>query len=302
MYELLPQNGMERLAGGLRDQLQTMTAAVYALTPHVAGNEKAVEYLAALDRAICTQLHLILQGELARRLFGPSELRSVMAPMDLAELGRNVMARTDELTRPLLGIRAEFSSSLAVLPTRADRAILERMLLIFLSNSVRAIGRDGTIRLELARQRDQAVFTLTDTGCGLDPDALADLFGPDDALDDEPDDALDDTLDDTLDDALDDTLDDTLDGEPDGGPEDIPVRGLLLAQRIAALHGGTVVAGNTEAGGARMVVSLPLVERTRGILRSPAIPEVEAGGWDPVLVSLAGSLPTEAFLPGLNRL
>lgn len=264
MNELLPQNGMDRLTGELRDQLQTMTAAAYALAAQLAGNEKAMEYLAVLDRAICAQLRLILQAELTRQLFGDSELRAVMAPMDLAELGRDVMERTDALTRPLLGIKAEFSTSLPSLPTRADRAILEKMLLAFLSNSVRAIGREGTIRLELARQRDQAVFTLTDTGCGLDSGALADLFGVQE------------------------------DG-PDGEPE-APVRGLQLAGRIAALHGGTLVAGNTEAGGACLVVSLPIVERTSSLLRSPAALAVDNGGWDPVLVALAGSLPAAAFL------
>lgn len=267
MNELLPQYGMDRLTGELRDQLQTMTAAAYALAPHLAGNEKAMEYLAALDRAICAQLRLILQAELTRQLFGDIELRTVMAPMDLVELGRDVMERTDALTRPLLGIKAEFSSSLSTLPTRADRAILEKMLLAFLSNSVRAIGRDGSIRLELARQRDQAVFTLTDSGCGLDPGALADLFGPDGGQEDGSD------------------------GEPEA-----PVRGLQLARRIAALHGGTLVAGNTEAGGACLVVSLPIVERTSSLLRSPAALAVDTSGWNPVLVALAGSLPAAAFL------
>lgn len=264
MYEVLPQGGMDRLTRGLREQLQTMTAAAYALTPHLAGNEKAAEYLAVLDRAICAQMHLILQAELGQRLYSENEMRVIMAPMDLAALGRDVMKKADALTRPLLEIKAEFSSSLAVLPTQADRAALEEMLLAFLSNSVRAIGRNGTVRLELERQRDQAVFTMTDTGSGLDPDVLAGLFDPEE--------------------------------EPEA-----PVRGLLLARRIAELHGGTLVAGNTEAGGARLAVSLPVVERAGGILHSPLIP-ADGGGWDPVLVALSGCLPQSAFLPDRKKL
>lgn len=256
-----------QLTGPLREQLQTMTAVIHALGGHLSEDEKAMQYLAQLDKAAYAQLHLILQAELTQRLFSDAELRTVMEPMDLVELGRSVMERTDDLTRPILGIKAEFSSSLAALTTQASRALLEDMLLAFISNSVRAIGQDGAIRLELERQRDQAVFTLTDTGCGLDSEALADLFGPE--------------------------------VEPDDEPEDAPVRGLLLARQIVTLHGGTLVAGNTEAGGARLAVSLPLVERSTGLLRSPTAWK-DAGGWNPVLMALGDRLPPSAFLADLS--
>lgn len=275
MYEAMPLDEMERLVMGLREQLQTMTAAAYALNPHLAGNEKAVEYLAVMDRAICAQLRLVLRAELARRLYSRDERRVVPAPTDLAELGRDVMQKTDALTRPLLEIKAEFSSSLPALPAQADRTALEHMLLAFISNSVRAIGRGGTIRLELERQRDQAVFTMTDTGSGLDPHALSELFDSEA----EP-------------------------GEEAGGETeeepDAPVRGLQLARQIAWLHGGTLVACNTQGGGACLAVSLPIVEKPGGMLHSPDIP-VSCGGWDPVLVSLSDQLPAEAFLPDRKK-
>lgn len=280
MYEVLPQSGMERMLGGLRAQLQTMMAATYALEAHLDGNEKAAEYLAVMDRAICAQLRLILQAELGQRLYSEDEMRVVLAPTDLAALGRDVMKKADALTRPLLDIKAEFSSTLAALPTQADRAALEKMLLAFISNSVRAIGRSGTIRLELERQRDQAVFTMTDTGGGLDPDALAGLFEPED-----PDRETNGETDE--------------EAEPEQAPE-VPARGLLLARQIARLHGGTLVAGNTEAGGACLAVSLPIVEKAESILRSPP-PSVDGGGWDPVLVSLSDCLPLEAFLPDRRK-
>lgn len=265
MYEMLPRDGMEQLTQGLREQLQTMTAAVHALVPQLAGDEKGTEYLSVLDRAICAQLRLILQAELGRLLYSEDERRIDLAPLDLVALGRDVMARAGALTRPLLDIRAEFSTDLTVLPTQADKAALEQLLLALLSNAVEAVGRGGSIRLELERQRDQAVFTMTDTGCGLDAGALSALFGP------EP--------------------------EDDEAGELAPFRGLRLAQRIALLHGGTLVAGNTEAGGARLAVSLPILsEKPLGILHSPAL-QVDSGGWDSVLVALSGSLPAAAFLP-----
>lgn len=285
MYDVMPQGGIDRLTRGLREQLQTMTAAAYALASNLEGNEKAAEYLAVLDRAVCAQLHLVRQAELNERLYSGNEMRVILAPMDLAALGRDVMEKTDALTRPLLDIRAEFSSSLPALPTQADRSALEEMLLCFIANSVRAIGRAGTIRLELEQVEDRAVFTVTDTGRGLAPDVLAELFVPDE---DEK------------------NSEDEEDGEngkdregggswEDGNALEFPVRGLRLARRIAVLHSGTLVAGNTEAGGACLAVSLPIVERAEGVLRSPGIVD-SAGGWDPVLVALSGCLPPGAFL------
>lgn len=282
MYEAVSVNGMEQLARGLREQLQVMTAAVYTLAPHVAGNEKAEEYLAVLDRAVCTQLRLILQAELCQQLYDENEQRVSLAPVDLVELGEDVMERTDALTNSALGIRAEFTTDLDQLSTHTDQTALERLFQALVSNSVGAIGRNGTIHLALERQRDQAVFTLTDTGCGLDPKVLANLFGPEAEDESEvgPEGASD--------------------SEPEDELADVPYRGLRLARRIAQLLGGTLVAGNTEAGGARLALSLPIVDKSTSTLHSTAL-QADNGGWDPMLVALSGSLPTSAFLPAHTK-
>lgn len=263
MYDELPRGGMDRLTGGLRTQLQEMTAASHALASSLAGNEKAESYLAVLNKGICAQLRLVRRLELDGRLSSPDEIRLRCGPVDLVELCRNLMERADRLTRPLLDIRSEFSTTLTALPTLADKAALEEMLLDFVANGVRAIGRSGTVRLKLERRgnrEDQAVFTVTDTGGGLDSAVLAGLFDPEEAQ-----------------------------------PE-TPARGLLLARQIAELHGGTLAAGNTEAGSACLVVSIPIVERMGGRLNTPG-PRVDAGGWDSALVALSGLLPLQAFRP-----
>lgn len=260
MCEICPQSDTASLAQKLREQLQKMTAVSQALSAGLSGDEKTANYLAILDRAICVQLRLIRQLELGQRLYTESEVRIILAPTDLVELGRDVMKKADGLTRPLLEIRAEFSTSLAALPAQADRAALEEMILFLISNSVHAIGRNGTIRLELEQRGDQAVFTMTDTGGGLDLDVLADLFDP-------------------------------------LAEEDTRANGLRLVQQIAKLHGGALVAGNSEAGGARLAVSLPIQERAAGVVRSPSIPVDNSGGWNPALVALSDYLPVEAFLP-----
>lgn len=258
--DIYPQSDTARLTQGLREHLQEMTAASQALGSGLAGNEKAAQYLAVLNRAICAQLRLVRRIELDGRLNSPDEIRLERTLVDLVELGRGTAERADALTRPFLDIKTEFSSALPALPTLADGGALEDMLLGFVSNSVRAIGRAGSIRLELEQAEDRAVFTVTDTGGGLDPEVLAGLFDPQE--------------------------------EPES-----PARGLILARRIAELHGGTLVAGTAEPSGARLAVSIPIVEQTGGGLRSPRLRVDSGGGWDPALVALSECLPAQAFLP-----
>lgn len=264
MSDICSQSDTTRLTQGLRERLQEMTAASHALGASLAGDEKAADYLAILDRAICVQLRLVRQLELSQRMYDENEVRIIKAPTDLVELGRDVMEQTDGLTRPFLEIKAEFASSLTTLPAQADRDALEEMLLLLLSNAVHAIGRKGTVRLELERQGDQAVFTMTDTGGGLDPEVLEELFDPAAEL-------------------------------------ETRTRGLRLAQQIAKLHSGALVTSSTGTGGAadgaRLAISLPIKEWAGGILHSPAVPMDSSGGWDLALVALADSLPPEAFLP-----
>jgi len=262
--DFCPQCDTLRLAQKLRERLQEMTAVSQALSSNLAGDKKMAGYLAVLDKAICVQLRLVRQLELSQRLYNQDEPRVIPALTDLVALGRDVMKKADALTRPLLGIKAEFSSSLTTLPTQADRTALEDMLLFLISNSAHAIGRDGTIRLELERQQNMAVFTVTDTGSGLDPDVLAELF------------------------------------DPLAEPEN-RARGFSLARRIAELHGGTLMASSTESGGARLAVSISMVDRMGGIVRSPAICVETGGGWDPALVALSDCLPAEAFLPDRGK-
>lgn len=259
MDEVYPQGDTARLIRRLRERLQEMTAAAQSLTGVVAGDRKAEEYLGVLNRGLCIQLGLIRRLELDRRLNSPDEIRLDRTTVDLAELCRKVAERVDALTGPLLDIRVTCSAP-AALTALADRHALEEMLLGFCANSVQAIGRGGSICLELEQQEDRAVFTVTDSGGGMDPEVLAGLFDPQE--------------------------------EPE-----VPARGLLLARRIAELHGGALVAGNAEPAGARVAVSIPLVERLGGILQSPGIPVDEGGGWDPALVALSECLPLKAFLP-----
>lgn len=263
-----PADETRRLARLLRDQLNEMLAASQALIPALAGKERALEYVAVLERGMCRQLRLIRRLELEQLLNSPDEVRVTPEPVDLVQLCRALMSRTDDLVRSL-DIRARFSTALTTLPTLADRAALEEMLLALISNSVKAIGQGGDICLELGQQERKAVFTITDNGGGMDPAALAAFFDP-------PEDEDEDEEDDLV---------------PSG-------RGLWLAQQIAALHGGILIVDSKQSKGVRLAVSIPIISRGGGVLASPALTADDAGGWDRATVALSDCLPVKAFLPG----
>ena len=67
-------------------------------------------------------------------------------------------------------------------------------------------------------------------------------------------------------------------------------------QRIAALHGGVLVAQSGQDGGACLVVSLPIVVPTSVPARNnPGYDNL--GGYSPVLIELSDVLPWQAFAP-----
>ncbi len=63
-------------------------------------------------------------------------------------------------------------------PVRGDVAQIRQLLLNLGLNAVQAAGDDGTVDLTLARDRDQLVVSVADTGPGFAAEALANLGTP----------------------------------------------------------------------------------------------------------------------------
>lgn len=73
--------------------------------------------------------------------------------------------------------------------------------------------------------------------------------------------------------------------------------GIALAQRIAELHGGRLMADPAPGRGLTMVAAIPLKAGAPGKqLESPRA-QWHSGGFDAVLVAMSGLLPAQAFLP-----
>lgn len=105
-----------------------------------------------------------------------------------------------------------------------DVDMLEQVLVNLLLNSLQACltadRDDAKTTIELAATGDRATLTLTDDGCGIPANLLADIFKP------------------------------YVTGRPDGHG-----LGLSMVKRIAELHGWTVSAANRPGGGATVSIA-----------------------------------------------
>jgi PAS domain S-box-containing protein len=96
-------------------------------------------------------------------------------PVELAD----VIARAVEDVRPLVdtrGHRMEVSQPEGPLVIHADPTRLEQVLTNLLTNAAKYTERGGRIELTAAREGDELLIRVRDTGIGLKPEALSGLF------------------------------------------------------------------------------------------------------------------------------
>lgn len=265
MSEHLPRGQSGRLSGLLREQLNEMMAAAHGLGDLLEGSEKGRGYLAVINRRLAQQMRLVRHLELDYKMSSEDEVRLRLRTVDLVELCRELMAQVESVTH-VLGLRAEFHTELNQLLVSADRARLEDMLLCLISNAVKAAGEGGAVRLTLEKRGERVVFLLSDNGSGLNPDDLARLFEQK-----------------------------CEDDESEVGTMGM---GLPLARKIAALHGGVIIADSCQSrGGTRLAVAMPCQEPEDDGGLHGRWPVIHEEGWNKVLVELSDCLPARSFVP-----
>ena len=116
----------------------------------------------------------------------------------------------------------------------ADETRIEQILINLLSNSLKFTSSGGTVSVRLAEQAGSAVLTVRDTGLGIDPEVLPQLF----------------------------TMFFQANEPPKGAKTGLGV-GLAVAKVLAELHGGKIEAHSEGEGkGAEFTVSTALTVET----------------------------------------
>jgi signal transduction histidine kinase len=173
------------------------------------------------------------------------------------ELRREVIALNDVLADALESIRPlaqESGHELAVLlPDRkllvdADRTRLAQAFTNLLNNAVKYTDTGGRIELAVLVEKEHAVVTVRDSGIGIPPERLDDVF----EMFSQVESAL---------------------SRSRGG---LGI-GLSLTQRLVQMHGGSIKAHSEGVGrGSRFQVQLPLSSAELTVPRAPEVPSVPA--------------------------
>lgn len=99
---------------------------------------------------------------------------AVRQPFDLSELSTDAVLTMEAVAfEKGLPLAADIAPGLCVTACREDIA---RVMLILLDNAVKYTQTGGTIRVALAAERRQAVFTVHNSGAGVPEDVLSRMF------------------------------------------------------------------------------------------------------------------------------
>jgi len=131
-----------------------------------------------LDQAVNT---ILAQVKLLRQIasefssFASSPLVQ-RAPVDAAELLREIVDPYRSALAGQIQFNVDVTSDLP--PVYIDRTLVTRSLTNIIENALHAMGARGALTIVASRDDDDVRIRVSDTGGGMDPDALARAFEP----------------------------------------------------------------------------------------------------------------------------
>ena len=263
-----PQEVLGCLSDGLltemRSELCNLGLAMERLRSVSERGGDPSKYLAVLNH----NYHL-LNHRLSNLTFccaaAEKRLMVVLRSVDLAALCRGIADTIHAAAPDCAGI--EFSSTEDPFIVCVDTAKVERLILNLLSNSLRHSPADRPVRLRLSRSGSNVVLCVDDSGCGIPPEKLRNVFC-----------------------SYRNRMDDRNPSLSGAG------LGLGICQRIAELHGGALILESRPGEGTSVRVLLPLDPPGANQFRA-GDPSTDAGGMSVLLTELSDVLPLSAYGP-----
>ncbi len=266
LHQALLREQLERQIAELEQRVNERTIALSLANAELARAVRAKdEFLAAMSHELRTPLNSIigLSEALQEDVYGQLNDRQLRSIAIIEESGRHLLALINdildvskieagklELTIGPVAIEPMCQASLGIVrqmarkkrqtlsltldervqAVQADARRLKQILVNLLDNAVKFTPEGGAIGLEVQadEEREAVHFTVWDTGIGISPENMGRLFKPFVQLDSR------------------------LSREYSGTG-----LGLVLVQRMAELHGGSVTVESEAGKGSRFTVSLP---------------------------------------------
>ncbi len=253
------------VASQFRGALSTLYLAARQLAPPEAReqSDEADAKAAFMDQSYYRLLHMVHNLDdaaylLGKRLYYKSFL-DIVNP-----IGR-ICGQAGDLAA-MKGITLKFTCPMDRHICLHDPKAIKTALYQLLSNAVKFTDDGGTISVNLRLKDGSIDLSVADTGCGISEELLPTLF---------------------------DRYCHTSRMDP---PRHGLGLGLSICRSIAEGHGGVVLAESRPGKGSTFTLSIPDIQSEGGILQFHEPPAEYLGGFNPLLLALADSLPREAFL------
>jgi two-component system CheB/CheR fusion protein len=162
------------LSHELRTPLSAILISAQVLKRKAAEDPQLQRATAAIERAVGNQAKLIDD------LLDISRIVSGKLMLDLQAVDLTVVVHSAvDVARGAAeakGLELEFSVHGSIGPIHGDSGRLQQVVANLLNNSIKFTPRGGKIVVDLAASGGQAEITITDTGVGMNPEILPDLF------------------------------------------------------------------------------------------------------------------------------
>ena len=229
-----------------------------------SGSEKLEDYLAILRHSYYSLRHSMLNLSTSIALRKGSLFCSFRA-VELAGLCSDLCS-TVAVMCSARGIDIDFSTSIGELYAYADGEKLERIILNLITNSITHTPKGGKISIGLEKSSNNAYISVTDTGSGIPPAEMAEVFTKYRRESRSPD----------------------LSSLSAGG------LGLGVARGLAEVHGGALIIESREGMGTCVRVLIPLKSYMLSILES-GNREYDNNGMSLILTELSGVLDSSSY-------
>jgi len=227
-------------------------------------NPKIEQYMTILNRSYYKLQHDISNLTMAYNIFNDNFV-CIASHVDLAKMCSELVDTASHLLSTH-SIELNFSTELGELYANIDRDRIQILLLNLISNSFAHTPKGGRVNVTLSTQGDNAVFSVSDNGYGIDDATMQNLFSWNRTQDAK-------------------SLSETLTGSG---------LGLFIASTIAQKHFGSLVIESRVGTGTCVRVLLPLSRQDSLGLRSDYI-DKDMASIDLFLTHLAPLLDSEFF-------